>query len=181
MGTRCSCPPPAIVLAIPSALLEKEVTIGPAPSHPIMYGMLRICTFGILKAMRFRLLAVHMVKASAPFAFYKTHIFSGHSQNPVLISATNCFVEAGGSESRLCGKTPCKSLSKSLSEGRSLVPWHQAAWVFDPLAWCFSLKSGHRPARTLRVRPERTLTHGFAGDPSFPRYFLLFQKLYIPL
>ncbi len=42
----------------------------------------------------------------------------GHLQNPVSNLATICFEEAGGSESRLCGKTPCKSLA----EGRSLVP-----------------------------------------------------------
>ena len=27
---------------------------------------------------------------------------------------------------------------------------HQAAWVFDPLAWCFPTKSGLRPAEPLR-------------------------------
>lgn len=27
---------------------------------------------------------------------------------------------------------------------------HQAAWVFDPLAWCFPTKSGLRPAKPLR-------------------------------
>ena len=42
----------------------------------------------------------------------------GHLQNPVSNLATICFEEAGGSESRLCEKTPCKSLA----EARSLVP-----------------------------------------------------------
>ena len=40
----------------------------------------------------------------------------------------------------------------------------QAANLSEVLAWSFSLKSGHRPARTLRVHPERILTHGFASD-----------------
>jgi len=33
---------------------------------------------------------------------------------------------------------------------------HQAAWVFDPLAWCFSAKPGLRPVYLFEVFAAQT-------------------------
>jgi len=74
-----------------------------------------------------------------------------------------------------------KSVEVRLRRTFSSVLQHQAAWAFDPLAWCFLLKSGLRPAVRLRrlspakpflgqdvdphIRLVLNITHDFAGDP----------------